>query len=338
MGVPEFQAMFAQFVPALISAVTQGVSQAMAAQQPSAPTPIVPVPATGSNATPIILPLSSVSDGNVVDPGLMGNGPRSDSHHGRPLIARFSGSDQGVRIEAWISLYEVVMSGKTDAEKVKLLLYYLDSDAITWFSEDIAPRLDSHPWNDVKSAMIARFGQKVVRPIIAAQSRYLQRTETIKQYYDEKMRLLRQTGLEEIDMAAMLTSGMPGFFKSSLVSAQIRAPQQWLAVALELESAFKVRKPMTTGFGARPEGPYPGSQTQGQRPPMQATYLSSAEQKSKEKKKPTKPCKYCKNLGKTLFHWHAECENNTSRQTNRNEVDAETYSASASGNEASGQA
>ena len=93
-------------------------------------------------------------------------GPESSALNPR-RIAAFSGSDQSVRIESWLSLW-LVSNGKADRARLILLMQYLSGEAINWFATDICPVIDTLSWNDAKKLMTQRFGTPVVHPIIEA--------------------------------------------------------------------------------------------------------------------------------------------------------------------------
>ena len=109
-------------------------------------------------------------------------------HHGKRNIARFSGNDATLHIDSWLRIFEVVMFDKTDNEKKYEVAQYIDSDALTWFANHIIPSIDSKSWKEIKAALIQRFKVQEVRPLIAAQDRYLTRGESVQKYYDDKMR------------------------------------------------------------------------------------------------------------------------------------------------------
>jgi hypothetical protein len=75
--------------------------------------------------------------------------------------------------------------------------------------------------------METRFETSLISPNIAAQNRKLNKSETIKQYFDDKMSLLRRTGPSEKLMAYELTSGLPFHYETT---------QQWLLVAIQIET------------------------------------------------------------------------------------------------------
>ena len=259
----------------------------------------------------------------------------------KPQIARFNGKDTAMQVDSWLRLFEVAFVGATEQEKVQLLIRHLDGEAITWFSEDVAETLDSLTWADIKQLMSQRFGEKLVRPIVAAQSRFMNRTDTIQSYYEDKMRLLRRIpGLTPIDQAAMLTAGMPFVYKTSLMSARITSPADWLELSLQLETVYKYKKPPPRG----PDGQ--AVETHGSRPanrePAMAYQASGAkiqDKKKKPDKRPSKPCRFCLEANVTAYHWHSECDR---RSTVHQAAEAEAADAdvafTASGNANGGRA
>ena len=167
---------------------------------------------------------------------------KSASHHtshGKRNIARFSGNDPTLHIDAWLRIFEIVMYDKPDDDKKYQVAQYIDGDALTWFANHLIPTIDQKSWTEVKTSLIQRFKTQEVRPLIAAQDRYLNRGENVQKYYDDKMRLLQQTNLHDTDMVSILNRGMPSFYKPHLICADIPSPAKWLATTLELEGAFK---------------------------------------------------------------------------------------------------
>ena len=164
-------------------------------------------------------------------------GPESSALNPR-RIAAFSGSDQSVRIESWLSLFELVSDGKADRARLILLMQYLSGEAINWFATDICPVIDTLSWNDAKKLMTQRFGTPVVHPIIEAQKQVLSRADTVQTYFDAKMSLLRRAKLPDSAMVAMLTDGMPQQYRPTLIGSQPASTLAWLAIALQLEGSF----------------------------------------------------------------------------------------------------
>jgi hypothetical protein len=87
--------------------------------------------------------------------------------------------------------------------------------------------------------MIARYRNNLICQNISAQNRRLLRTENVKKYFDDKMALLRQTGMNERFMKAELTNGMPYHFESTLFAVQVKTTSEWLSIASQIEADFQ---------------------------------------------------------------------------------------------------
>ena len=293
----------------------------------AAPPP--PAPINGPQSS-----TSSVAGPSSVASGVPIREPPTWSH--KPIIARFNGRDSSIQVEAWLKLFDVAFGSQTNTEKVQSLIRHLDGEAITWFSEEVTDDLNTLSWSAIKDLMIQRFGDKLVRPIVAAQSRFMNREDTIKGYYEEKMRLLRRVpGLQPLDQVAMLTAGTPNIYKTSLMSARIKTPADWLELALELETVFKFKKPPPRSDG--PQVPIRGSRPATGEPVF--AYKAAPAKGNDKKKKPSKPCKYCMDAGVTSYHWHSECERRTTTlQAEQEETVHESLAATtAPGNGSSGR-
>ena len=168
-----------------------------------------------------------------------GTSPASTfTEHNTRRIATFSGTEQNVRIDSWLSLFELVSDGKADRERLILLMQYLTGEAINWFATDICPFIDTLTWRDAKNKMTQRFGTPLVHPIIEAQKRVLTRADNVQKYFDAKMSLLRRANLPESAMVALLTDGMPLQYRPTLIGSQASTSLAWLAIALQLESSY----------------------------------------------------------------------------------------------------
>ena len=254
--------------------------------------------------------------------------PRPTSH--KPVIARFNGKDPAIQVDSWIRLFEVAFADYNEKEMVQALIRHLDGEAITWFSDEITDKLHQLSWPDITDCMRQRFGDRMTRPIVAAQSRFMNRADTIKGYYDDKMRMLRRIpGLGPLDQVAMLTAGMPIIYKTSLMSARMTTPNDWLELALDLETVYKYKKPPPRGSDPATDGPRPAN-----REPVFAFNATSTKQVDKRgKKKPSKPCKFCLEANVTAFHWHSECDRRPAVNHAEGEEDSEPHTAfTASGN------
>lgn len=213
-------------------------------------------------------------------------------HHGKRNIARFSGNDATLHIDSWLRIFEVVMFDKDDNEKKYEVAQYIDGDALTWFANHLIPIIKQTSWKEIKAALIQRFKVQEVRPLIAAQDRYLTRGESVQKYYDDKMRLLQQTNLHDIDMVGMLNRGMPSYYKPHLICAFIPTPAKWLATTLELEATFKRNQV----YNAK-------------RNSQENKTMTAIDSKKKSEKKPNE-CRICLKKGiKNQLHWHNDCPN-----------------------------
>ncbi len=126
--------------------------------------------------------------------------PLSETHTDNKLrLQRYDGTDSKVRAQSWMALFELDTSGVSVAERRKTLMYYLSGSALEWYADEIVST-DVTDWLEIKTKLFNRFGVSTATPLIDAQRRYLRRDETVLQYYQDKLRLLRQTKLSEQDI------------------------------------------------------------------------------------------------------------------------------------------
>lgn len=268
-------------------------------------------------ATAVAAAVAQLGRGEDVDTASGGEPrPSSKATNSKPRISRFTGDQVEVRVEAWLNAYEVATYDFSENDRKFQLVRYLDGSAITWFSEEIIPQLDSLKWSQVRDLMIKRHGRQHISPIVAATSRKLQINETVQSYYDDKMRYLRQTTLTEKDQAAILTEGLPKYIQKSFVPARISNPVDWLTVALDIEALFGpsgLNAPkLNSAQGAVREHP---SQQKQRSIQVYATTAKASGSGNKPKKVPPKPYRICEEKGiRDAMHWHADCPNKTQRQ------------------------
>lgn len=190
--------------------------------------------------------------------------PNSDNEDDRDadmaektLFPRFEGDSSKVKIESWLAMFELVHDNlTTDKDKVKKMVSYLKDGAMDWFSETIMPRYAANTINfdAIKTEMATRFNRDLVEPIIQVQNRKLKKDETVNEYFNDKLQILRRTGLKETGQIAMLTDGMPQHFRTPLISARPKDTNSWLSIALDLETSFcQNKKFQIQGLGPRVE-------------------------------------------------------------------------------------
>jgi hypothetical protein len=223
--------------------------------------------------------------------------PSADSS--RLLLDRFTGNDRVVKVDLWVNLFELVVAGKPDNERLMTLMRYLSGEALNWFATDVAADIGHLTWNEAKARLIARFGTPTIHPMIEAQKRILSRADTVQSYYDAKMRLIRLARLSDDVAIAMLTDGMPGYYKPALISANITTPIVWLTKALQLEAVY--RRPQVFADRRQPQAVVHYADNTA-RPDNQR-------QPRREAKKPPAPCRFCTERGQTSWHWHRDCPN-----------------------------
>lgn len=224
------------------------------------------------------------------------------------LMPRFEGDTAKVKIESWIDLFELVHDITDNKAKIKKLVTYLKDGAMDWFCDTIMPRIDTIQFSDIKTEMVTRFNRDLVEPIIQVQNRKLKRDETVTEYFNDKISILRRTGLKVPGQIAMLTEGMPQHFRTPLISSRPSDTNAWLSLALDLESSFSQNKKfMTQALGPKVEAVHitnKRNNRDGRRPAGHGAQKPSG-------RKPPGPCRYCKSRGQENWHWNNECHDQT---------------------------
>ena len=216
----------------------------------------------------------------------------------RNKLERFDGTDDTVRVQTWLTLFEVHTSPLNDSQRIRTLIYSLKGPALEWFGDEIALHATTITWSETKDKFIRRFGVATSTPLIDAQRRRLKREETVEQYFKAKMRLLRRTHLIEQEVVQQLTDGLPFSWKLSMTAAKPSDSNTWVELAQQIETHFasannnnrpnQFRKPFQPKRNFTPRSL---NVTQTQRKPPQ--------------------CRFCQKRGLTEYHWHRECPNNT---------------------------
>jgi hypothetical protein len=228
------------------------------------------------------------------------------SEPSRLLLDRFNGCDTVVKVDLWVNLFELVVTGREDRERLITLMRYLSGEALNWFATDIAPNVDTLTWPQTKALLIARFGTPTVHPIIAAQKRVMTRGDTVQSYYEAKMRLIRLAKQGDDVAISMLTDGMPSIYQPPLITATILTHVDWLTKALQLEAVYKRQQDVRDrrqqyATDRRPNAVAHMAET------SQAFDRKRKPQRNDGKKPPT-PCRFCteRGLGQH-WHWHRDC-------------------------------
>lgn len=237
----------------------------------------------------------------------------------RIKIVKFTGNaDDPIKIQSWLKLFHVAtVSSRTDTEKIAQMMSHLAGEALNFFASDVADQIGSLTWNDVTEKFVQRFGREEVSPLLSAFKRRLQKNEAVQTYFDAKMQFLSQTELIDKSKVALLTDGMPPSYRGALISAKSVSPLEWLCIAKSLEEANKYQFRQSNNSGSNT-----GSDT--------ATALVSSA-KNSNKVKPPRPCKICKALNKTEWHWHNECPNRSDHPTSTKDSKSEATALAASG-------
>ena len=199
-------------------------------------------------------------------------------------LQKYSGQGEEIRAQSWIKLFELHCPDDT---KPKVLFYHLQGRALEWYADEIAETTIIN-WNTVKQKFLARFGSTTATPLIDAQRIYLRQGQKVETYFQEKIRLLKQTSLTKAEQIQMLTNGLPAQWKVSLAPINFKEVEEWVEATLRLEAAsYQVGRPN------RVEAIKPSTHTM-------------------SPKRPPYPCKFCMRQNIESFHWHNECPNRKS--------------------------
>ena len=225
-----------------------------------------------------------------------GSQPSSTVVERQNKLDKYDGLTKDIRVQTWLRLYEVHTDGRSSAERSRNLLYNLKGIALEWYGDEIAG--SNYTWDQIKDRMTRRFGISTATPLIDAQRRRLKREETVEQYFQDKMRLLRQAGLTESQMVDQLTEGLPFQWKLTLTASHPVDTNAWVQVAQKTESHFKSRPQLQKPFVRKPTARTLAADTnQNESPPQ---------------------CQYCRRLNIQVNHWHARCPNNPRANSNQN--------------------
>ena len=243
-----------------------------------------------------------------------------------PKLSPFTGMNDKVLIDRWIAIFDFTIADKfkTDIERIKGLSSYLKDEALNWFADSIIPDATQLTWSDVKTRIIQRFGMSELHPLITAQRRKLMPKESVKDYFEDKMRYLRRAKLDEEAMAASLTEGMPYSYKVGLHAAQLKTTNNWIAVALSLEKdqEWNRSRPHQSSHSK----PTVHFHTDDQIPSNSEQPRPLNYQKHRRNRDYVPRCQICKRQGRKEFHWHRDCPLNKSHDSTLSPSDSHPQS------------
>ena len=221
-----------------------------------------------------------------------------------PKITRFSGTNDDLKVEPFLNIFNRYFASLDDLSKVLKLGEYLSGDALNFFGTDIVVD-ELITWTEAKSHLVRRYGHSDVPPMLAAVRRRLQKNETIKQYFDEKCRHLRQEkGLSESAQTQLLTEGLPDVYRQHFYGKRFTSTTEWLQTAQDIEADLNRhnRYPIHVHSSAHVNRSDPSLN----KPMNKSNFRPKSNQKES---RPPYPCRHCRNKGITAHHWHNDCPN-----------------------------
>ena len=217
-----------------------------------------------------------------------------------PKIARFTGTSDALRVEPFLNIFERYFSNLEDDSKVLKLGEYLSGDALNFFGTDII--VDTNiDWSQTRDKLIARYGHSDIAPMVAAIRRRLVKHESIKQYFDDKCRYLRQErGLSEAAQTQLLTEGLPDVYRHHFYGRRFNSTSEWLQTAQDIEADLNRQNRYFTHNQSSAHINRTDQHIAPKKPFVRTEF------KPKDKRPPY-PCKFCREQGITAFHWHSDC-------------------------------
>lgn len=208
------------------------------------------------------------------------------------MVERFCGSKSKIEARSWLDVYETMADELTEKQHIKALGSYLAGDALTWYSQEVAK--EKMTWQETSRKFIERYGITHVSAAVTSSKRTMTAGDTVQSYAQEKMRLLRLAGVPSESTLDLLTDGMPPAYQDVLYAREPKTFNEWLAVALKLES----RRTMSHFRASDTRTGLPIARDTSRLGPRRA-----------RSPPPPTPCRYCKNRGVNAYHWHNKCPN-----------------------------
>jgi transposase InsO family protein len=233
-------------------------------------------------------------------------------------MPKFNGKADGLPIESFIIIFESLFDTLSDADKRKKIVGYLEGDAAHTYAIGVLSNT-SITWDDAKTKLTERFGHSELTPIAAASRRRLIKSETIRDYYDEKTRILRRIkGLTEQDMSDFLTEGLPDCYRPHFYGRRFTTTSEWLRTAQDIEADLN-RRPHQHSTKSQGSNHFSRTVKQSTNQNNQNRNNRNNQTSGRSNRQPPYACKICRDKGLTEYHWHSDCPNRTaSDATNQN--------------------
>ena len=100
----------------------------------------------------------------------------------------------------------------------------------------------------------------------------------------------------------MLTQGLPHDWHSFLISSTLQTPEQWISMALTLESNMRAKDINRRQYRSSLDSD-PCTHSTFTRPHLSSCSIAN----------PQFPCRHCRELGTTEYHWYADCPHRPNR-------------------------
>ena len=215
------------------------------------------------------------------------------------VIERFDGSNR-FPAEIWITAYEALTEGMPDRNRISLLMQYVEKDAFRWYAQFVIPHRHVFDWPTVRSLYIEKFTKMDVKPIVAANARFLQPRESIQSYFDEKTRLLELARIPEDVMIDLLREGLPDSYRTVVSARQPETLSDWLRCVKTFETPKRMEAVKAINVAeVRQKN---DTRTRGQIPQRPVAQRGQQDDVS-----PSSPCPRCLFHGKTEYHWARIC-------------------------------
>ena len=212
--------------------------------------------------------------------------PSAQTHSlSNPKIPKFKGRDDGLEIDAFIAIFERVFRSLKDDDKIVKVVEFLESEAANYFGTEIITD-PSATWATAKEKLLKCYGHSKLPPMIAAAQRYLQSNETVKEYYDDKCKILRNANIAETHTADLLTNGLPDSWRELLYGKRFSSLADWLMTIQDIEADQRKDK---------------------RNKPRIHFMDSNSRHKGNGPQQSLPICQICKRNKIKAHHWHRDC-------------------------------